>query len=176
MDEEQLIEKAKRGDSQSLARLLQNNYAFLYKYLIKLTLNKAWAEDLAQDTMLKAIENLNRYNGESKFSSWLITIGSRLYIDQLRKRKREKEWQESQKTMRSLQWSFKNSGEWPTILEAMQILSEEQRLTILLKHYYGYSLEDISTLFKIPIGTVKSRLHKGLSKLREEMDDEGSKE
>ncbi len=172
MEEEHLIWKAKRGDSQSLARLLQNNYTFLYKYFIKLTMNEAWAEDLTQETILKAIEKLNMYNGASKFSSWLITIGSHLYIDQLRKKKREKEWRESQKVMRSLKWSFENNGEWPRILEAMQVLSEEQRLAIILKHYYGYSLEEIANMFKIPIGTVKSRLHNGLGKLREEMDDE----
>lgn len=59
------------------------------KYLIKITLHPQLAEDIAQDTMVKCIEKISLYNGSSKFSSWLITIATNLFIDQTRKQKRE---------------------------------------------------------------------------------------
>ena len=78
MDEKDLIRKAKKGDTLALSKLLQQNYSFLFKYLMKATLHPQIAEDLTQETMMKCIEKIQLYNGESKFSSWLITIGTNL--------------------------------------------------------------------------------------------------
>ena len=78
MDEKDLIRKAKKGDTLALSKLLQQNYSFLLKYLMKATLHPQIAEDLTQETMMKCIEKIQLYNGESKFSSWLITIGTNL--------------------------------------------------------------------------------------------------
>src|SRR5690625_7102252 len=66
MDEKDLIRKAKKGDTLALSKLLQQNYSFIVKYLMKVTLHPQNAEDLTQETMMKCIEKIQLYNGESK--------------------------------------------------------------------------------------------------------------
>lgn len=173
-DEEELklIEAAKRGDRTALSALMQRNYSFLVKYLIKATMQPALAEDLAQETMLKAMEKIRLYNGRSKFSSWLITIGTRLYIDSLRRKKRELQWQEQEQSLRKLKWQAELAGrEWQDALDALGAMQEEIRIPILLKHYYGYAYEEIADMMEIPPGTVKSRIHNGLKSLRKELSE-----
>lgn len=171
-DEARLIEDAKRGDRTALSLLLQRHYTFLVKYLVKATMQPSLAEDLAQETMLKCMEKIKLYNGRSKFSSWLITIGTRLYIDSLRKKKRELRWKEQEQSLRKLKWQAEYGGTgWPDVLDALGAMPEDIRLPILLKHYYGYAYEEIGEIMDIPPGTVKSRIHNGLKSLRKELSE-----
>lgn len=169
-DEKELIRQAKRGDRTALCQLIQRHYPFLVRYLMKVTLQPALAEDLAQETMLRCMEKIKLYNGQSRFSSWLMTIGTRLYIDYVRKRKREVRFMEQEQALRKLKWQADHAGSrWPEALEALGSLSEHTRMPIVLKHYYGYSYEEIAEMMDVPQGTVKSRIHNGLSALRKEL-------
>ncbi|WNR44378.1 RNA polymerase sigma factor SigY [Paenibacillus roseipurpureus] len=173
MEEVDLIRQARSGDTLALSQLLQQHYAFVYKYLLKVTLNPNQAEDLTQETMSRCIEKITLYNGTSKFSSWLITIATRLMIDQSRKRKREQKWQENegQQTLRQLQWQFAQhtSEAWPDVVNALSELPRESRMPLILKHYYGYTYEEIGSMLAIAEGTVKSRVHHALVQLRKEL-------
>ncbi|WP_258209712.1 RNA polymerase sigma factor SigY [Paenibacillus radicibacter] len=170
MDEQQRIELAKRGDDQALAQLLHEHYTFLTKYLIKVTMNPTLAEDLVQDTMLRCIEKISLYNGTSKFSSWMITIATRLYMDLMRRRKVEQRWQEQEQALRQIQWHMQQHQEvWTDTIEALSKMRYEMRLPILLKHYYGYAYDEIAEMMDIHVGTVKSRIHNGIQQLRKEL-------
>ncbi len=169
-DEQDLILQARQGDTMALSLLMQKHYSFLVKYLIKVTLNPSLAEDLTQETMIRCIEKIHLYNGTSKFSSWLITIATNLYIDDLRKKKRERNWQEQEQALRKMRWqAARSQEEWPLVLDALGHLSEEVRMPIILKHYYGYSYEEIGNILNLAIGTVKSRIHNGIKSLRKEL-------
>ncbi|MDF2835701.1 MAG: subunit sigma of polymerase [Paenibacillus sp.] len=169
--ESKLVRQAIRGDDRSLAELLRHNYAFLYQYALKLTMDRSRAEDIAQETALKAIEHISAFRGTSKFSTWLISIASRLVIDKARRKKRELEWlQEEKRYTRSFRFETMNRlGEWPDAMEALAELPEHHRVPILLKYYYGYAQDEISEMLKVPSGTVKSRLHEGIKRLRKEL-------
>lgn len=170
MDEQQQIRQAQRGDQQALADLLHRNYSFLFKYMLKMTMNYSQAEDLVQETMLRCIEKIHLYNGKSKFSSWLITIATRLYIDLMRRRKREQQWMEQEQSLKYLQWQMnKEDEDWPEVLQALGRLSYDSRLPIVLRHYYGYSYEEIARMMDVPAGTVKSRIHNGMHNIRKEL-------
>lgn len=170
MEEKELIKKAKRGDQHALSILLQQHYTMLFHYLLKITMNRSTAEDLVQETMLKCIQKISLYQEKSKFSTWLISIGSHLYIDQIRKKKTEKKYQEAELATRSLKWKAASIGEeWNDVLEAIGNLKEETRIPIVLKHYYGYTYDEIGSMLKIPAGTVKSRVNNGIKAIREEM-------
>lgn len=171
MDELELIKAAKRGDDQALSELFQSSYPFLLKYLLKLTFNLQNAEDIAQETFSKAIENLSRFKGTSKFSTWLISIATRVYMDQKRKQKRELSWIKQEQSVRKLKWETQtNNQAWDDVMEALGTLEDDLRIPIILKHYYGFSYEEIAKIIKIPEGTVKSRVHIGLKKVRKELN------
>ncbi|MDZ5470164.1 RNA polymerase sigma factor SigY [Bacillus sp. 31A1R] len=170
MEEKDLITKAKRGDQHAFAKLFQDNYAFLVKYLIKVTMDRNLAEDIAQEAMAKCIEKIHLYDGKAKFSSWLISIASNYYIDQLRKNKREKNWQQQEQAVRHLKWQVETRNEeWNDTLTALGKLSEDVRIPIILKHYYGYSYDEIGEMMKVSPGTIKSRIHNGILTVRKEL-------
>ncbi|WP_409253280.1 RNA polymerase sigma factor SigY [Bacillus sp. SCS-153A] len=170
MDEKELIKKAQKGDHKAFAVLFKENYPFLVKYLVKVTMNRDLAEELAQDTMAKCVEKIHLYNGKSKFSSWLMTIATNRFVDLQRKRKRERDWQQEEINYRKMKWEMQSKQEeWTALLEALSTLSEEARLPIVLKHYYGFSYEEIANMVKLPEGTVKSRIHNGIKSLRKEL-------
>lgn len=169
---EELVHEARRGDQEALAQLLYNNYDIVYKTLIKFTLNTNLAEELAQETMVRAIEKISLYDPEkSKFSSWLITIAQHIYIDTLRKGKNERKYVAEQGIKLELETS--TDDDWIRALEALGHLPEDTRFPVVLKHYYGYSYEEISSLMKINVGTVKSRIHNALKALRKELEQDG---
>ncbi|OMF34724.1 RNA polymerase sigma factor SigY [Paenibacillus sp. FSL H8-0548] len=171
-DETKLIKQAVRGNSSALSELLRLHYAFLYQYVLKVTMNKSRAEDVTQETMLKAIEKIATFQGKAKFSTWLITIASRLVVDNIRRSELEKHWLQEQQLLRAIRFDTLHQGEeWPEALEALGQLSSDVRIPILLKYYYGYAQEEISSMLDIPVGTVKSRLHNGLKQLRKELTE-----
>lgn len=171
-DEMMLVKRAIRGDSGSLAELLRRNYSFLYQYALKITLDKNRAEDVTQETMLKAIEKIASFQSRSKFSTWLITIASRLVVDRARRAERERKWLQEEQAYRLLRFdTMQLMDEWPEALQAASRLTEQIRMPVLLKYYYGYSQEEIAGMLGIPVGTVKSRLHNGLKQLKKELTE-----
>ncbi|MBA4535630.1 RNA polymerase sigma factor SigY [Bacillus aquiflavi] len=174
---EKLIKQAKRGDEHAFAKLFQEYYPLLVKYLLKITMNPDTAEELSQETMAKVIEKIHLFNEKSKFSSWLISIATNLYIDLVRKKSREKSWQQGEQIYRKLKWYMESQNEeWSDVLTALGKLSSEFRIPIILKHYYGYSYDEIGKMMKIPSGTIKSRVHNGINTVRKELKLDGEAE
>lgn len=169
------IQKALTGDDDAFAHLFQRYELLLFKYLLKLTLDEEMSKDLVQETMLKCYTHLSSFKGEGKFSTWMISIASRLYMDHLRKTKREKKWvnQLKRSLSRQLSWQADTKGmEWSDVFTDFNQLEANVRVPILLHHYYGYTYEEISQIIGIRSGTVKSRVHNGLKQLRKEWEDD----
>jgi len=169
--EEILIKLAQKGDKKSLEKLLQNNYPIVKGYLIKMTFNESTADDITQETMVKAIININKFEPRGKFSSWLITIANNLYRDQLRKDKRVvyMEDDENRQDTVNLEDTVVNKMEWEKLKSILEKLPQEKRMVFILKHYHGYSYEEISDIMKCPIGTVRSRLHYCINQVKLQM-------
>ncbi|WFA05071.1 RNA polymerase sigma factor SigY [Bacillus sp. HSf4] len=172
-DEKELIKQAKNGEDAAFTKLFQLNYPFLYQYVLKLTLHPELTEDLVQETMLKAYLGLQQFQGNAKFSTWLISIASRLFIDHQRRRKSEKRKTRAaeEAALRKMKWESSLHGhEWSEYLELFAALEPEFRMPILLRHYYGFSYPEVAKMLKIKEGTVKSRVHHGLKKIRKEWE------
>ncbi|KGA96696.1 RNA polymerase sigma factor SigY [Alkalihalobacillus alcalophilus ATCC 27647 = CGMCC 1.3604] len=170
-----LITKVLLGNEEAYTDLYERHYPFLFKYLLKLTVNEELSKDLAQETMLKAYLKLASYKGESQFSTWLISIASRQYLDHLRKRKREKAKLEhiKESLTRQLNWKADKQGIcWSETFVDFNDLDANSKVPILLKHYYGYQYDEIAKMLQIREGTVKSRVHNGLKKIRKEWRNE----
>ena len=142
MEEEELLDKARQGNKHCLNLLLQNNYQMLYGFLIKLTGDKDLAEDLVQDTLLKASLNITKFRGESKFSSYLIKTGINTHKNYLRKNKIRTEHDDFEfKTSYDMEDDLINHIRFKEALNHLNNMSYEKRISFTLKHYYGYSIE-----------------------------------
>ncbi|MDQ0268979.1 RNA polymerase sigma factor SigY [Cytobacillus purgationiresistens] len=171
VEEKQLIRRAKKGDQLAFAKLFQENYPILFKYLIKVTMSAELSEELTQETMAKAIEKMHVFHERSKFSTWLISIATNLYIDFQRKAKRERNWKAQEDAYRKMKWQVESNNEdWNDALTELGKLPEGHRVPIVLKHYYGYSYDEIGEIMNISSGTVKSRVHNGIMAVRKGMN------
>lgn len=175
MNESRLIELAKQENKNALSMLLSQNYEFVYSYMIKLTLNKETAKDLTQETMVKAIVHLKGFKGNGKFSTWLISIGTNVYKNQVKKSKRMiltddmSFMDELLPHVNSTETIVEQKERLTLILNCLSKMKDQQRLPFLLKHYYGYSYEEIAQILDVPIGTVRSRIHNTIKKLQKEL-------
>jgi len=169
LDEPTLIARSQRGDAVALALLLQQNYLAVKKYLVTVTLDRTLAEDLTQETMIRAIERIGQYGGRSKFSTWLIAIATHLYVDTLRRRRLE------QRTQAEMAFQGPSPdgpwADWQDLLGRLAGLPRDVALPVVLKHYHGYTYEEIAEWMGIPVGTVKSRVHNAIRVLRREGAD-----
>jgi len=165
----ELIEQAKLGNKSALNTLLQQNYKKLYGFAIKMTTDENIAEDITQETLLKAVLNINSYKYRSSFSTWLIQISINTYKDYLRKNKLI-DPAECLGDIPSAE-NFENNAmirlEYKEAINELKSMPYKKRTAFILKHYYGYSLEEISIMMDCPIGTVKSRINKCIERLRE---------
>lgn len=173
MDEIILIEKSKLGDKWALNELIKANYALLTGYVIKLTCDSHLAQDIIQDTLLKAVVNINKYKPFGKFSTWLITIATNTFRDHLRKNKNIEALDEGLTASSSNPEDLVlEKLEYKKIMKILSSLPYEKRTVFVLKHYYGYKYEEIAEILKCPVGTVRSRLHNSIKYILAEFEKE----
>lgn len=171
MDEIELIRRAQDGNKHAMNTLLQNNYKALYGFTLKMTANEDLTQDIVQEVCLKAVININKFRGKSKFQSWLISIAINYYKDIIRKNKK-------------IEYSYEielnniSDNETNNIIDKLQVeellkelkkMPYEKRISFILKHYYGYSYEEISKVFNCSEGTVKSRVFYTASSLKKKL-------
>lgn len=170
LNELELINMAKKGNKSSMNTLLTENLNVLKGYVIKMTGDPHLSQDIIQDTMLKAVLNIKKFEPRAKFSTWLIKIATNLYRDYLRKNK----------TLEIIEETYEDSGErfedttisrieYKEIMKIIQKLSHEKRSAFILKHYYGYKYGEIAEIQGCPLGTVRSRIHNAVKQIVTEM-------
>jgi RNA polymerase sigma factor (sigma-70 family) len=132
------------------------------------------AEDVAQEALLKAYRNFERLREPARFRGWLVRIAFRVALDRWReaKRREKRETQEDpeQRASGPTVEELAVSREFQARLErAMAELPEKFRLVLLLAAIEGYTLEEVSEMLGIPVGTVKSRLFFARKQLAEKL-------
>ncbi|GGC99230.1 RNA polymerase sigma factor SigY [Pontibacillus salipaludis] len=165
--EEEVLNKIKKGDQHALAEVLKDHYEFLFKYTVQLTGNKEMAKDITQETMVKVIHSIHKYEKRAKFSTWIIQIATNIFLDMKRKEKRRKQYLKENEGSFDFKSNMENG--WSETLEVLSSLEDSYRIPILLKHLYGYEYKEIGQMIGLKAGTVKSRVHYGLELLRKEM-------
>jgi len=140
--------------------LLAENAPLAFRVARGVLRNDADAEDVAQEALVRAYQRFDRLRERERFRAWLVRISFRIALDRLRSAKRRQQ--------REAQWLFENTratmagranADFQQHLErALEELPEKQRLVLLLAAMEGHTLEEVSALLDIPVGTVKSRL------------------
>jgi RNA polymerase sigma-70 factor (ECF subfamily) len=166
----------RRRDPELLDRLIEQYQHRLLRYLVYLSGRRDLAEDLFQETWVHVLEHGGQYDGRHEFSTWLFTIARHLVIDHLR-RKRPTSLDSLADQDDLAPFDIAAAGQ-PSAFDAtvqreqneqisagMQHIAAEYRETLLLRFQEGMSLQEIASVIGAPLGTVKSRIYRGLSAL-----------
>lgn len=149
----------------------------LYGYALVLTRSRTDAEDLVQETYVRAIRAMGRLRDDSNVKGWLFTILRNLWLNELRQRRKAPEVVDVEADERTSNL-IDDSTESPHdvyvaklerrhVRTAIQQLPEDARAVILLREWEGLSYQEIATVLDCPVGTVMSRLARARSKLRD---------
>lgn len=175
-----LVGRSEReGESSRSQREFEKRLAecgpLAYRVAYGVLRHAADAEDVAQEALLKAYRNFERLRDPARFRGWLVRIAFRMALDRRRsvKRREKRETQGEQPEHRAAGPTAEElavSSEFQTRLErAMEELPEKFRLVVLLVGIQGYTLEEVSGMLGIPMGTVKSRLFFARKRLAEKL-------
>jgi len=148
----------------------------LYSYAMVLTRNRSEAEDLVQETYLRAMRAMRRLRAGSNVKSWLLAILRNIWLNQLRKQRTTPKMVEIDvdeitanvvaETSKGPHALYVSKREFEQVREAIQQLPVDFREVILLREYEELSYQEIASVLGCPIGTVMSRLARARSKLR----------
>jgi RNA polymerase sigma-70 factor (ECF subfamily) len=179
-DEAELIERSRKGDSQAFGVLVERYQRRVVGVALAVVHNQDDAIELAQETFVRAYENLSKFESRSSFSTWLYRIAANLAIDFWRREGRhvvlhgEDAETEISKLPNITGDSFKEvsrSELSARLKQALEELTPEHRAVILLREVEGMSYDEISDVLQCPRGTVMSRLHYARTHLRNILKD-----
>ena len=160
VDDKQLVATFLEGDSKAFDTLIERYYKTIFNAAYRMLNDYDEAEDVCQSVFIKAYENLDRYDPQYKFFSWIYRIMTNEAINQLNRRKK----------MTALNAGMVSSAKTPEELFRDERLSDQvqdlvadlpvdYRVAIVLKHFVSMSYEEMSFILDLPKKTVKSRLY-----------------
>ncbi len=164
----------RRRDPDLLDRLIEQYQHRLLRYLVYLTGQRALAEDLFQETWIRVLERGHQFSDKYTFSTWLFAVARNLAIDSMRRKQpasldgllRDGETFDVPATGGATAFDATLQREQnEQIAAGMEHLPAEYREALVLRFQEGMSLEEIATVAGVPLGTVKSRIYRGLSAL-----------
>jgi RNA polymerase sigma-70 factor (ECF subfamily) len=183
-----VVALAKEGRESAFRELVRRYDRPVFSLVFRLVRDKDTAEDLAQETFVKVLNNIERYRPEFKFSSWLFKIANNVAIDHLRKRSVDtvsldgSRWATSTDEMQATSVRAVDASQSPleelesrelggAIERAIGSLRPEYRACILLRHVEDRSYEEIAATLDLPLGTVKTYIHRARHELRKALED-----
>lgn len=171
-----VVEAARRGDVVAFEELVRAYQPAAWRLCFHLLGDAEAANDVAQDAFVRVYRFLPRYRGDSKFGTWLFSIVRRCAIDEIRRSTRRKRISD-----RLRAGSFADDrGDEGTAIEVREAVAElplELREPVVLIDMLGETYRDVATVLGVPVGTVKSRVHRARQSLLESLrrsDEEGS--
>jgi len=168
----QIVIGCQRGDADCFSQLVDIYASRCYGYFYRLTGSKDVSDDLLSELFVKLVEKINSYKGGS-FESWLFRVASNVFYDYLRDKQRQERLLKSQKRQiesKPVAGKEFESERIDKLQEQLGKLDMDTRGLIILRFYSQVSFKEIAAMRSEPIGTTLSKLHRGLKKLRELME------
>lgn len=165
MDRADLIRKAREGDREALIKLIMDNKNDYYRLAYIYLRNREDSMDAMEDMIVILYENIKKLRNPDAFNSWSKTILVNCCKNILRRKKKVVLVEEYEENEYMEKYAAKEQK--IDILRALKNLNKHQEEAIRLKFFLDMDYEMISSITKVPIGTVKSRISIGLKKLRE---------
>jgi RNA polymerase sigma-70 factor, ECF subfamily len=138
----------------------------MYGFAIMLSRTREEAEDLVQQTCMKAIENASRCNGQGNFKAWLFTILKNAWLNRVRELSSHPNIPFDEFHLPAFAFVLPQEDEALQISAALASLPLEQREIIVLRDMEGFTYDEIASILECPPGTVMSRLHRARAQLR----------
>lgn len=180
--DDKLIAEAREGNQRAFWSLVNRHQKTVYHVAHKIVRNDETAEDITQETFMKAFSALASYRSEFRFSTWLCKIAANTSIDHLRKKRikalsldREIETSEGTVEFEVPDYSFHPEREFEakqkqiSIDQAINQLSDRYRQVIVYRHRDDKSYEEIADLLNVPVGTVKARIFRARELLKKSL-------
>jgi RNA polymerase sigma-70 factor (ECF subfamily) len=184
VDDQELVARALAGDESAYAELLERFRRPVFSLIYRMIGDRELAEDLAQESFVKAFNNLDSYNPGYRFSSWLFKIANNHAIDHLRRARlhtvsihgspQALDAEREEETRIVLEAHDESPEEEILALElggqierAIARLRPDYRAAVILRHIENRPYEEIAEIMDVPIGTVKTFLHRARAELRQ---------
>lgn len=177
-DDNQLIDQVLAGNQRLYAEIVNRHKRYAFAIAMRILGNRAEAEEAAQDAFIKAYHHLSGFNREAKFSTWLYRIVFNTAITY--KRKQRGQHQSIEKAIVTYhpdgEQTLEKTDKKRFLEQAMNRLTESDKLAITLFYLKEFSLEEISEITGTPANTIKVRIHRARLRLADELKNILSKE
>ncbi|KON28435.1 RNA polymerase subunit sigma-24 [miscellaneous Crenarchaeota group archaeon SMTZ-80] len=178
--DEELIARFQLGDGYAYDQLVRRYKEPLLNFIYRFLGDIVESEDIVQETFYRVYKNKHYYKEVAKFSTWIYTIASNLAKTELRRRRRRKIFSIHKETAAEKEIELPDVKSDPekevnTVLtekvihKAISNLPPKFRQVIILRDVQGFSYEEISSIIKVPLGTVKSRVNRARLRLQEDL-------
>ena len=184
VSDQAVVECARDGEEAAYRELLRRYQRPVFSLIYRMVRDRELAEDLAQETFVKVLNALDRYRPEYKFSSWVFKIANNAAIDHLRRKELDTLSLEggpdatTPERVEATTLQLGDPSESPLEeLEARELgsaieraigrLRPEYRACIMLRHVEGRSYDEIAEILELPLGTVKTYIHRARAELKE---------
>jgi RNA polymerase sigma-70 factor (ECF subfamily) len=178
ISEQELIARCQAKEPDAIALLVERYQRYVYRLAYSLTGNGADADDLAQDAMINVLKGIGNFKGRSSLTSWIYVVVLNTFRDAKRRASRRPATSLENQPGGAEQQPTPLWNEGDTLLrkELAQVLQnvlaqvpEDFRTVVTLYDILGFSYEEIANMLGLPMGTVKSRLHRGRAFMRERL-------
>ena len=179
----ELVQGCLAGDERAYRDLIERYERQVFSVALRMVRVREDAEDLTQETFVRMFKALDRYDPTRPFPAWLLTIAARLSIDHLRRRRvktvslfRSEPGTDEERVVEIEDPGFGPEelavrGEEERGAEALiGALPEHYRIVVVLRHQQGLSYEEIAEALRLPLGTVKARIHRARALLKERLE------
>ncbi len=176
LDEESLVAACRSGDTEAFGILVNRYQDRLYSTILRLTGNRDDANELLQETFMRAYLKLGRFRGGSQFFTWIYRIAVNLTISHRRRvlgkghqphQTIELRFDPTDDSSQPLPLDLMEKEEVHALVQrALDALQSDHRTVLVLKEFDGLRYEEIAEILNIPIGTVRSRLYRARAELR----------
>jgi RNA polymerase sigma-70 factor (ECF subfamily) len=174
-----LIALAVEGSTVAFGQLVEKYQNRLFNTLLPMAASREEAEDLTQDAFVQAFTKLHTFQQQSAFYTWLYRIAFNLTLGRKRRRRRVEISVEQVREITGLEPV--DAGDAPgerlernervaQVREALEAISEEHRAILVLREMEGCCYETIAEILELPVGTVRSRLHRARIQLRDQLE------
>lgn len=168
-DEEERIEAARAGDESARQWLVAQYTPAVYRFCYRMLRNEEDARDVTQETLIKVMRNLDRYDASRRFSSWVFGIARNTAIDEARRRRRVVDASDTEFESHEPSPLEESSRQQRArkLQDALDELPAAYREILVLYHFEHLKYHEIAEALGIPIGTVMNRIFRARKQLRD---------